>query len=392
MDTERRYNFVIIARDEWGEVWRRRQFLASEFAAMGHRVLFVERPFSVLRALAGRRGDDNRKLRRVLGAVRTPSSPAENLFVVSPLKFFPEIAPALRRLNLALLTATIKSAVSKTKMENYILWINPEYCVHLIPYLEPDLIVYDVTDDWTEAPLPDREKRQIGQEDQMMMAAADVVFTVSQNLYEKKVKPGRRVFLVPNGAATELYRGAHPVPDDLAGLPRPILGYTGTIHPQRIDVELLEKISRVGDGDFSVVLVGPNLLPASAQDRLRRCTRVHLLGTKTYFEVPAYVVNFDACIIPHKIDAFTTSLNPIKVYEYLAAGKPIVSTLIDGAEEFSRFIVTAKTAEEFAAAALRLGRQGTPPDAEGRIAAAQANSWRVRAEQILKIFESVKIE
>ena len=390
VNNEKPYNFVIIARDAWGEVWRRRQFIASVLSGMGHRVLFVERPFSVMRSLAGVSGGDSRPLRRVLSTARTPLKVAQNLFVASPIKLLPDILPGAHRLNLALHAGTIRAALRHAEIKNYILWINPEYGVHLLPYLSPDLVVYDVTDDWTQARLPEREKNEIKENDRLMIKSADVVLAVSQSLYEKKQKQGGKVFLVPNGVAVELYDGVYPMPSDLAALPRPVLGYVGTLHPQRLDVELIEKISRKNDNNFSIALVGPDLLLPSMRERLRRLPRVHLLGAKSYFEVPAYITHFDVCLIPHRIDAFTTSLNPIKVYEYLAAGKPIVSTLLAGVEEFARFIAAVKSPEDFIEAALRLSGEGKPSDADERLGAARANSWKARVGQILKIIETIK--
>ncbi|MEW5945357.1 MAG: glycosyltransferase [bacterium] len=381
--SEARKNFVILARDAWGEVWRRRHFLAAELSKE-HRVLFVEVPFPLMRGAAGA-GGGRRSLRGVFSAALRPAAVGGDLFVASPVKVFSDALPGGRAVNLALHARVIANALRRLRMKDFILWSNPEYGVDLIPLLRPALTVYDVTDDWTEAPLPARERKRIAADDARMLRAADLVFTVSHDLFEKKRLRNRNTFLVPNGAPVEWYRDDLRTPEDIRDLPRPVLGYAGTLHPQRIDVDLAAALAERVGGNGSVVFVGPDLMETAAWQRLKRRANVRVLGARRHDRVPAYVSSFDVCLIPHLVNRFTGSLNPIKVYEYLAAGKPIVSTLIEGAEEFSRFIVTAR-GERFIEEAVRAAAAGVG-DAALRRAAAAENSWRRRAESALRIIE-----
>ncbi|MFH1539728.1 MAG: glycosyltransferase, partial [bacterium] len=254
---------------------------------------------------------------------------------------------------------------------------------------------------WTKTTLPHRQVRAIDQDDRLMLNAAGIVFTVSRDLYEKKRAMNPNTYLLPNGVQSELYEGKLPEPSDLAALQRPVLGYAGTLHPQRIAVDMLADAARAAREDYSIALVGPNLLTTRQQAELRRTGRVHFLGEKSRLDVPAYISNFDVCLIPHVVDAFTESLNPIKIYEYLAAGKPVVSTVTAGMEEFAEFLTVPPTAESFIREALRIDAvrldavrldDGGSGDircaADRRREAVRDHTWAARASRAISILEN----
>ncbi|MDB5334092.1 MAG: hypothetical protein JWP03_5243 [Phycisphaerales bacterium] len=166
----------------------------------------------------------------------------------------------------------------------------------------------------------------------------------------------------------------------------PVLGYTGTIHPDRVDVELVEAVARKMRAG-SVVLVGPNMLPGDQSERLRKCGNVFLPGPVPYAEIPNIMRAFDVCITPHRVTAFTESLNPIKLWEYLAAGKPIVSTDVAGFRDYPQFVRIASGADEFLAAAEAGMREG-PHLRPARRAEARRHSWAGRVDQISAVLET----
>ena len=106
----------------------------------------------------------------------------------------------------------------------------------------------------------------------------------------------------------------------MRGLSRPLLGYIGTLHDERLDLELIVALAR-RFSTGSLVLVGPNHLSLAARRKLGQCANIHLPGPVPYALVPAYLQAFDVCLLPHVVTPFTESLNPIKLWEYLV--KPI---------------------------------------------------------------------
>ena len=101
-----------------------------------------------------------------------------------------------------------------------------------------------------------------------------------------------------------------------------VYGYTGTLHGDRIDVELVRRVAGIIGHTGSVVLIGPEHLSKAEKERLR-LPNIFLTGAVPYARLPEYMHLFDVCIVPHKVTPFTESLNPIKLWEYLALGKPV---------------------------------------------------------------------
>jgi len=198
-----------------------------------------------------------------------------------------------------------------------------------------------------------------------------------------------RLFLIPNGVDPGHYAPVlqpGPIPPSLASLVGrgPIFGYTGTIHPDRVDVALIMRTARLLPGSL-FVLVGPNHLSAPQHANLQT-SGVVLLPAVPYAHIPDYMRAFDVCITPHKMTPFTESLNPIKLWEYLAAGKPIVSTDVAGFRDYPDHVRIARTAEQFAAALKDALAEIQSPDAATRAAARQAearqHSWESRVDRI----------
>jgi teichuronic acid biosynthesis glycosyltransferase TuaH len=150
---------------------------------------------------------------------------------------------------------------------------------------------------------------------------------------------------------------------------------------------LIETVARKIPGG-SLVLIGPDHLSARDRERLLACGNVYLTGPKPYAEIPQWMRGFDACIVPHLVTPFTESLNPIKLWEYLAAGKPIVSTPVAGFRDFPELVHLASGAEEFCRA-LEGALHENPDLAERRRREAQHHSWEKRVDAIEKVLQKL---
>lgn len=361
------FDIVMFPRDRWDGVWRRRHFLAREFAAMGRRVLFVEPP---------------RWFRPGGRLDAVPKEVMERVFVFSPWKVAPHSVEIMRRADLAVAAAQAGGAARRLGLQRPVAWVTAEFAVHVADAVAPRCVVYDVTDDWTQADLGDVERGQIGRDDAAMLLRADMVFAVSRRLEELKAQRHPRVVWLPNGVRPELYERQYPWPQELSGVARPIAGYAGTLHRDRIDVGLVVEAARRGAGRFAFVFVGPNRLPPSATRELEACPNVKLIPEQPPEGLPAFVAAFDVCVIPHLVSPFTDSLDPIKLYEYLAAGKPVVSTGVQGVMPYREFVDVADDAEAFAAKIAAVPASGAP-DAEARRHFGRENSWKARAESAM---------
>jgi glycosyltransferase involved in cell wall biosynthesis len=127
---------------------------------------------------------------------------------------------------------------------------------------------------------------------------------------------------------------------------KPIFGYTGTIHGERVDVNLIASIARAYPS-ATIAMVGPNLLEQADRHELDHLSNIVFTGSQPYSQLPDIMRAFDVCMVPHLVTPFTESLNPIKLWEYLAAGKPIVSTNVAGFRDYPDLVSVAYSADDF---------------------------------------------
>ena len=235
------------------------------------------------------------------------------------------------------------------------------------------LVVYDCMDELANfrfAP-PDIVTRE-----RLLLEKSDVVFTGGYHLFESKSRHHSNTHFYGCGVDVDHYGSARiaetAVPDVVANLPRPVLGYFGVID-ERIDYNLLTELCRAFPGG-SVVMVGPF---AKVDPRtLPSLPNLYWLGQREYAELPALVKAFDVCLMPFALNEATRYINPTKTLEYMAAGKPIVSTAVpDVVRNFTPVVAVANSTEEFIEAARRAVSN---PDAgliADGIARAQVCSW-----------------
>jgi glycosyltransferase involved in cell wall biosynthesis len=217
----------------------------------------------------------------------------------------------------------IRAAVERLGMRDVVLWVaNPLMAKH-IGTLGESLSVFDAIDDWSKHPQKVAMRQSVLAGYETVRERADVVFTVSRDLASRLGHGRDGVRWIPNGVDIGRFESLTGVPDELAGLPTPILGYVGTLQ-ERVDVDMLLAAARQFAG-ASLVLVGPMVSPAHFS-RLSGLPNVHLLGAQPGHRVPQLIGAFDVCLLPHVDDAFTRSMDPMKLYEYLAAGKPVVAS------------------------------------------------------------------
>lgn len=373
-------SLIFVSMEDWDDVWRRNQFVCAELARRhaGMKILFVGLPRNLTNDL--RRG----RLESVLKPGLWTVPGIQNIAVVHPWKVLPHSLVPGRNVNEGLMRWQVRSAAQQLGMRRPILWLNPHHAVHMARRMGECGVVYDVTDDWIALSQKSWLREQTRRQDAELCRKADAVIVCSQRLLEMKRRLAGQVHLIPNGVDAEHYRAVledhGPLPDATLGWKRPVLGYTGTLHTDRIDVNLLEAVARKLPG-ASIVLIGPNQLGSHDRSRLRSCGNVFLSDQVPYRLLPQYMRAFDVCITPHRVSEFTESLNPIKLWEYLAAGKPIVSTDVAGFRDYLHLLRIARGADEFVAAIHQALLEGNA-FAQIRRDVAARHSWRARVDQI----------
>ncbi|HTW95020.1 MAG TPA: glycosyltransferase, partial [Tepidisphaeraceae bacterium] len=374
-------DLIFLSLEGWDDIWRRNQFVCAELAARRpeRRILFVTPPRDLSYAA---RTAQWRLFRPV-----APWSPQNlpNITVFTPTKWLPtSIAPG-RAFNAAGARRQIAHQMRHLNIRRPVLWINDHSSAPLAGRLDESALIYDITDDWSTFDQSESTRRRIVRADASLCQRADAVIVCSQRLLELKrplVAKSCRPHLVPNGVHVEHYATVSdrtcPLPPEAVGWPHPVFGYTGTVHPDRVDVDLLAEMARSLTRG-SIALVGPDHLSAAHRQQLLATGRVIITGPVPYAQVPNYMRAFDVCIVPHRMTPFTESLNPIKLWEYLAAGKPIVSTDVAGFRDYPHLVHLAKNAAQFRQAAMT-AVAGTADSARAEVmrGIARQNSWHDR--------------
>ncbi len=380
-------DIIFVSLEDWDDVWRRNQFLCAGMARRypSAKILFVGLPRNVSHRL--RRGDLS-----VLRAAATETVPEyPNISVLHPLKLLPNTLAVGRRLNDWVARRQIKGAAAKLGLTRPLLWLNPHSAVHLAGRLGESAVVYDITDDWISPTQSEAMRQRVTAQDAALCRRADAVIVCSPKLYAMKRALTKNLFEVANGVDTEHYRrvlSADPPIEAARSWRHPVFGYTGTVHPERVDVDLVAALAQsVPEG--TVALVGPDLLPAADRDRLDALGNVVRTGPVPYKNLPDYMRAFDVCITPHCLSEFTESLNPIKLWEYLAAGKPVVATPVAGFRDFPQHVRLASDPEQFIAAC-RAALTEPPEQAQARQAEAEKHTWDARVDAVVSVLSRLE--
>jgi glycosyltransferase involved in cell wall biosynthesis len=267
--------------------------------------------------------------------------------------------------------------------EELVVWLShPLHTFALDHFPERRLAGYDWTDDWlafSQLPVADRAELQAASD--RAVREADVVFAVSESLRQRASAVNAHTHHAPNATDFDLLstssQAATPEAAELRDIPSPRLGYVGQIG-ENIDYALVRELAGARP-DWSFVFVGPVWATRQAEaDALAALRNVHFVGGRPHGHLPGFLRGFDVCLLPHLRNALTTSMDPTKLYDYLASGKPIVSTRVAGTERFTGLVHFGDTAPEFLANVVAaLDENGSRRQA--RLETARENSWPRRA-------------
>ncbi|MCC2316519.1 glycosyltransferase [Cellulomonas chengniuliangii] len=317
-------DLVVASLEPWDEVWRRNQHLLAGLlrADPGVRVLLVEPPADPLHDL--RRGAPVGRGRRLRAIGPDEGGVDGRLWALRPTKWLP------RRLDPwgdGRRARTVRAAARRLGMTHPVLWVNdPAAATLLRATAWPAL--YDVTDDWLLAPRTPRQAAMVKAHEDVLLERCAEVTVCSPGLAASK-GARRPVTLITNGVDVTRYRAPVDRPPTLPDGRCAV--YVGTVHPDRMDVGLCVDLARriTQEGVGALVVVGPVLLDAPDVARLEEAG-ARLLGPRPSNQVPGYLQHADVLVVPHLVDGFTDSLDPLKLYEYLAVGRPVVSTPVAG--------------------------------------------------------------
>ncbi len=367
---------IYFGPEPWKGLWRNRHQLMSRFAEHND-VYYVEPPTNIRDCLKpGRPG-------------KLFTRDASGVTIIHGVRWLPLTGrPPFRNLSIRLFLAAVALVTGTVFRRRPIVWYSRPQMIDYVGMFKARHKIYHVVDEYSGYGHPSTsEVSDPNARELRMLRSVDTVVVVTQSLYDDKSPHNADTHIVANAVDFEAYADDYVArPYELADIDGPVIGYSGLV-AARLDLAMLyQAATRRPDWNFVFVGTVNESYCKSDMRRLRDLPNVHMLGTKTVDEVPHYVHHFDVCMIPYVLNLRAAHSSPLKLYEYAAASKPIVSTDFPAARAFEGQVRFAGDADELIAecdAALKLDASSDEIIDNRRVAS--ENTWEHRVQQLSEI-------
>ena len=355
------YDLLVFPIIDWDFRFQRPQQLAMELARRGHRIFYLRTQLAE---------GEGRHVEKVAERVATVALPGPGVFNLYGDRLDEEAVSSC-------LTA-LAGLRADFQMEEIVCWVQFPSWRPLVEAARSRWgwrVIYDCMDDHGGF---STNGDSVQGEEEALVAASDLVIASSQVLFSRWESRARRVLLLPNATDFEHFHRHAPEPPALRGLRRPIIGYYGAI-AEWFDAGMVAAAAAERPG-WQFVLVGDTFSADLAA--LRPLPNVHFLGERPYGELPGYLHAFDVAIIPFRRTALTEATSPVKFYEYLSAGKPVVAVDLPELAPFADLFYPVRSPADFLARLEEALGERSPAAQQARIELARGNTWRARADRL----------
>jgi glycosyltransferase involved in cell wall biosynthesis len=289
----------------------------------------------------------------------------------------------------------ITGSVLGMKKGERVMWIYDTEAAEYLGAFKKDVVFYDCVDDHAAQAGPDRNAQRVVQEEGRILARADVVTTTSRQLYAQKRGKNKNTHLVLNAGDTQIFGRSvrkSSIPPSVADLKKPVIGSVGALDAYKVDFDLIRLVAQARP-QWQFVLVGRPVLNRrdSALLRLKEMSNVHWLGAVDREDVPEYVAGFDVCMIPYRMNRYNKASFPLKFWEFMATGKPIVVTGLPELKEYNALIGYATNVKSFIAEVEKALKEDKAGSAERKVLARQ-HSWEKRAGELMRLMEGALVK
>ncbi|MBX3252481.1 MAG: glycosyltransferase, partial [Myxococcales bacterium] len=325
-------------------------------------------------------GRDLGKMKRKLAELaRGPVNVENDLWVFSPMVLPLPHSAVARRINREILRGTIALLRRRLGIDDFHLWTFLPNVADYVGSLGESLAVYYCVDEWSLFAYLDRDATVAAE--RRLLSKVDCVFAINGELADAKRAVNPATHIAPHGVAhAEFARALDDdtvVPADIARLPKPVLGFYGTLRSW-VDLDLVAHVARARPS-WSIALIGQALDDVGAVAGL---PNVHLLGRKPHTDLPAYCKGMDVGLIPYRIDERMKFVNPIKLREYLSAGLPVVSTDVPEVRRYAPRCTIADDGPAFVAAVESALASDSPARRRERSQAMERETWPMRVAEV----------
>jgi len=372
--------------------------LAAQLEQVGSLMLCIDRPIRLVPVPPS----GSRQYMAWLKRKGSLSREGRGLYLFQPWFFFHERLargiPGGVKLNRAVLRAQIIKALHALNAKNRVplAMIFHPYQEDMTGVCNEKLLLYECYDEYSAGIASEWQRRAIQGKERNILQQADLVFATSRQLYESRKAKNPDTYLIQNGVDYELFASSKGLADRfdtaMASIPHPRIGFTGAVW-EIVDLELVISTATQRP-HWQFVFVGPvdhrqTFRNSGEFQRSKALPNIHFLGVRPYESVPDYLASFDACILPYKRNEINAANYPLKLNEYLAAGKPVVSTDFCGdLQDFLEVVTLAPSTDDFEKALDQIIASPAPQKIERAREIARSNSWAARATQMVKHIEA----
>ena len=308
-----------------------------------------------------------------------------NLWVYSPLPVPLYQWRWGRSINCHVLRIQLKIVFDRLGIREPIFWINTPTAWPVVETIKRCGLIYQRTDEYAEYGFDNFNAAYVQSVDQELLTKADLVLHVDPDLHERAARHTNNTLLFEQGVDEAFFiddSEDNTLPSDWPPVSGPVVGYVGTLDPHKFDAELVYRTA-IQLLECQFVIIGPEHQNAMI---LKKLKNVHFLGYKPHGIIAQYIRKFDVCMLPTARTSWGLHCRPIKLMEYLAAGRPVIATRTPAAESFREFVSIAETADEWAKELRRIltGRQSISGEIKQRLS---QYSWNQQVDRIWRILQ-----
>jgi glycosyltransferase involved in cell wall biosynthesis len=375
---------ILFSTADWdAPSWTNSQHTAVHLAKLGFRVLYVE---SIgLRAPTMNRKDLTRIWKRLKRGISAPRKVEERIWVFSPLVIpFKHDRPIIRRLNQGILAWKLKKFIRNYGLRRPIVWVYHPFVLDALRSISYQKLIYHCVDDLSA--VPGIDSVAFKNQERQLLERCDTVFVTTDLLYQRCVRWNKRTYQFPNVVDLSHFsqaRQAGQVLPQLAAIPHPRIGYIGVLSDYKIDFELIFTLA-VQHTSWHWILIGEERegQQSALVAQLRLLSNIHFFRHQPYALLPNYLRELDVGILPSLLNEYTRAMFPMKYFEFLAAGLPIVATPLEFTRTYTAGLIIGSTASAFAEGIRRQLQRGRFTDQEVKEFVGE-NTWEIRLQKML---------
>lgn len=383
-------HIICFSTEDWNPLLPTNKYQLMSRLSEKNKILYIE-------TLGTRRpqfnfSDVSRITKRLFSQKKTSDAYRDSVSVLSP-RIIPSHTNFFRKINSFLFAPILKKHICKNNIKNPIVWIYNPYAVYYLDAIkDPSLIIYHCVDDLSA--VPGANKQEMIKAEEKLLKRSNIVFATANNLYEKCKKINPNTFLQTNVSDFNHFntvdKQEFEKPSQLENLKKPILMFSGNLARHKVDYKLIKYIA-LSRPDWTLVIIGPKWEGDSSEEfeSMTKIKNIKYIGYIAYLELPRYFKYADILFIPYVKNKATENVFPLKFYEYLATGKPVICTDLGSLQEKKGLIPLTDDHDQYVKECEKLLLSADENKGE-RIKCASENTWEKRIDQMSEIINSFK--